>query len=201
MSAMAGSQICSRVWVFVLVAYSGYGSVGCSDRSFDPALKGSRLYLCTTIRFNENGDALDANYAYPVYGKTLPLGTRVHVRKVGSSYVTFTPASSSEQYGLELRHGAEVMTPAEYFAKVLCMEDPAPSLDEKSAEMKRAILGGYLRPGMTKDEAILARGHPPAHVTPSEQSDEWVYFQSHGFVDRVRFAEDRIVSIETVRAP
>ena len=37
---------------------------------------------------------------------------------------------------------------------------------------------GNLRLGMTKKQAIMTRGYPPAHKTPSTESNLWVYWSS-----------------------
>lgn len=38
--------------------------------------------------------------------------------------------------------------------------------------------------GMTKEAVAIAMGHPPAHETPSLESDQWMYWL-HRF-DRLR---------------
>lgn len=55
--------------------------------------------------------------------------------------------------------------------------------DEK---MQLLIKSGTLRKGMTKYQVLLTRGYPPAHETPSLESDTWTYwsgrFSSHVLV-------------------
>ena len=166
----------------------------------DPGLRGRELFLCCTLHFNQDDDASDANYAYPSGGSMLRAGTRVHVMKTGSTSITFSPAGESRRYSIDMRFGNERQSPAEYFHKLLRDTDPRPGLADAPAEIQRAVAEGHLLKGMTKEQAIMARGYPPLHRTPDLNGDEWLYFQDRGLADRVRFANGQIVSIETVWA-
>jgi len=42
---------------------------------------------------------------------------------------------------------------------------------------------------------------PPAHQTPNLKDNEWVYYDTPGFVERVVFADDKIQSINRGPAP
>jgi len=51
-----------------------------------------------------------------------------------------------------------------------------------------------VREGMTKEEAILARGYPPVHRTYSTEDDRWVYQQNRFVTQTVVFADGKLVA-------
>jgi hypothetical protein len=54
---------------------------------------------------------------------------------------------------------------------------------------------------MTKYETVMARGHPPAHRTPSTEADDWLYYSGHKLCQQVHFVDGRLASIEDMLAP
>jgi len=169
------------------------------SRSFDPTLEGRELYLCCNLRFNRDADASDANYAYPEAGTTLRLGTRVRIVKVGRRDIEFQAEGDTETYSLDLRFGRSVVGPAEYFRNILRETDPSVGLLTMPPLLADAISQGKLVAGMTKDQALMARGYPPFHQTPGIEGNEWIYYHTRGFIDRVRFIDGKIQSV--VRGP
>ena len=47
-----------------------------------------------------------------------------------------------------------------------------------SSDRRADIESGILRLGMTKEQAIMTRGYPPRHKTPSTKANNWVYWTS-----------------------
>jgi hypothetical protein len=61
-----------------------------------------------------------------------------------------------------------------------------------SEKEKRNIKLGEIEVGMSKDAVLMAYGYPPAHRTPSLESDQWVYWLNR-FVNRpVVFRDGRV---------
>ena len=60
-------------------------------------------------------------------------------------------------------------------------------------EFVAAMRQGLLRLGMTKQEAIMARGYPPAHATPSLDLDRWTYWNSRVVKQAIAFENGVIV--------
>jgi hypothetical protein len=159
---------------------------GCSDmrgQPFDPTLTGGEFYLCCTVRFSPELRAADSNYGVYLYnrdyatpGPMLTAGTRVEVVKIGSSAVAF-------------------------FRNILLTSNPMDSIQDVSRRIADAIRDGQLIQGMTKQQALMARSYPPAHRTPSLEADEWIYYETPGFVDRVVFSDGKIQSITRGPAP
>jgi len=51
---------------------------------------------------------------------------------------------------------------------------------------------GNLRLGMTKKQVLMTRGYPPAHKTPSTESNLWVYWSSKFVQHSLAFENGRI---------
>ena len=163
--------------------------------------EGSRYYfLCCSLRFNQDRDASDAGYLYEP-GTTLPAGTPVLVVHEENRLVTIQPAGSTERYDLVFRYGHEVISPTQYFEEVLLRDDPRAALAALRPDVADAIAHNVLRVGMTKAEAIQARGYPPRHQTRSIDNDEWLYYDSRVTVSRVRFDGGVITVITQEKAP
>jgi len=156
-------------------------------------------YLCCTLRFNPSHEASDANYDYR--DKTVfPAGTRVRVFKTTTAYAEFVPADDPTVYRIEFRYGRNAMHPGGYYGRLFVQDDPLSRLPS-DASIRDAVREGRLVAGMTKEEALMARGYPPAHRTPSTDADEWLYYASYNRCERVRFANGRIASIEPTPPP
>ena len=52
------------------------------------------------------------------------------------------------------------------------------SLSKYSTDRQADLESGILRLGMSKEEAIMTRGYPPRHKTPSTKANNWVYWTS-----------------------
>jgi hypothetical protein len=190
----------------------GFGlSCGCSatrGTPFDATLVGRQFYLCCNIGFNARFEASDSNYGQYIVashtyraGPVLEAGTKVTVVRVGESGVAFRPENSETVYTLAFGYGRKQMSPTEYFRNILRETNPMDSLKKVPAAISAAIKEGQLIPGMTKPETLIARGYPPAHRTPNLESNEWIYYETPGFVDRVVFVDGTIESVTRAPAP
>ncbi|MEO6567969.1 MAG: hypothetical protein ABIO94_04340, partial [Opitutaceae bacterium] len=65
-------------------------------------------------------------------------------------------------------------------------------LEKLPDEVANAVKNGEMRKGMTKELVLMARGFPPAHETPSIDSDKWVYWSSRFVKLTVVFANGRL---------
>ena len=177
-------------------------AIGCgpSKARVNHGLEGGTFFLCCTVRFNADQDSSDAGYVYEK-GTSLPAGTPVQVVREEDSRVTFQPAGTGEHFGLVFRYGRNVITADQYFHEVLLRDDPRPEIARLRPEVADAIARGELRIGMTKTEALRARGYPPRHRTSGVEADEWLYYQAREAVWRVRFEAGFITEITTDRAP
>lgn len=61
-----------------------------------------------------------------------------------------------------------------------------------SGKFANDIKFGNLRLGMTKQEALMTRGYPPGHKTPSTESNFWVYWSSRFVQHSIAFENGKI---------
>lgn len=175
-------------------------STGCPPPSAPPgpsSLAGQEAFLCCTTRFNLQREASDANYDYRDK-RVFPAGTRVRIVSIDDEVAVLQPEGDAETYSLLFRYGRKALRASDYFGRIFLPEDPTRDLSQAE---RAAVHEGRLVVGMSKWEAITARGFPPAHRTPSLDADEWLYYAHYKLCERVRFADGRIVSIEAVPPP
>ena len=190
-----------RAWVLALGAVL---AVACAPPTPQlPELMNRDLYTCCTLWFDLGRNATDANYQYNTYreGTVLPLGTRVRVVSGDQHQVRFQPAGMEDTFRLVFRFGTERSTGPQWFHQILLDQDPRRALSGMSPAAVHAIQAGQLAVGLTKVQAIMARGYPPLHRTAGIDADEWLYYASPGFVDRVRFSDGAITSVQREPAP
>lgn len=65
-------------------------------------------------------------------------------------------------------------------------------LEKLPEEVANAVKNGELRKGMTKELALMARGYPPVHETPSIEGDRWTYWSSRFVKLTVLFSNGRL---------
>ena len=160
------------------------------------------FYLCCTMRFNDDHDASDANYSYPnVRGYTFRAGTKVHVVSVRWNDITIRPEGESERFNIDFRFGTQKLNGRQFFHYVLVDADPTTALAQAPKEIVDAVNEGRLLVGMTKEQAVMARGYPPFHQTTGIESDQWTYYFNRASVDHVTFVDGKITAIERGPAP
>ncbi|HJQ85596.1 MAG TPA: hypothetical protein VKA21_16020 [Candidatus Binatia bacterium] len=185
----------------VLLTLVVAAACGPPARPRHPELMERTLFLCCNAVFNQNRAATDANYVYGD-GGVLRAGTPVRIVDTDDEgVVLFVPEGGSARYRLAFQYGRANVSAAEYFASIFLPDDPRTVLADAPAATTAAARDGRLVRGMTPAQAIVARGYPPRHMTPSLEGEEWIYYESPGVVDRVRFAGGRIESIERGPAP
>lgn len=177
------------------------GCSGMRGQPFDPTLAGREFSLCCNTGFNSEFAASDANYGRYrsdqgfTPGPFLAAGTRVRVTNVGGSAVAIQPLDSPTIYTISFSYGRKQQSASQYFQNILRDKNPLDAMQNVPPSIADAIRGRRLVTGMTKEQALIARGYPPAHRTPSLDANEWIYFHTPGFVDRVTFADGKIQSV------
>ena len=69
------------------------------------------------------------------------------------------------------------------------------NLSKFSKATRNNILKGHLVIGMSKQASIIARGYPPAHVTPSLDSNSWRYWNSRWNTTIYQFSNNKLAQI------
>jgi hypothetical protein len=189
---------CGGLLLLVLVA-----ACSASRPQVASETEGRELYTCCNLWFDLGRYASDANYEYRTYRESvmLPLGTRVRVTEDHGSMLQFEPEGMVDTFRLAFKFGKAKMTAGEWFRLILVEDDPRAAVARLPSDAAAAITEGRLAIGMTRPQAIMARGYPPFHRTAGVEADEWLYYASPGFVDRVTFVEGRIAAVRREEAP
>lgn len=134
----------------------------------------------------ENNKWRSTNYGR---GTLVPINTKVRVDDITSSTIKLTIVASGE--ALKLSNIAKYTGGGiDVLAERTLSTEPT---DFSGFEFQKDIKYGRLRKGMTKEEAILARGYPPVHRTYSTEDDRWIYQQNRFAVQTVVFADGKLV--------
>ena len=181
----------------VAVAVSALAlALACKGPSVPSPLTGQSRYLCCNLHYDKS-EITDVNY---LQGTPVPLGTTVQILEVRKNSVRFQPAGHPP-LTLVFRHGRKMMTFEQYLDRLFVAEDPRaklpkPSRDRKHAgeaeKVRKAIEGGMVEPGMTREQVLMAVGYPPAHRTPSLESSMWTYWTNRWATYQVYFDGDRV---------
>ena len=134
----------------------------------------------------ENNRWRSTNYGR---GTLVPINTTVRVDDITSSAIMLTIVASGKPLKLsniEKYTGGGV----DLLAERTLSTEPT---DLSGFEFQKEIKVGRLRLGMTKEEAILARGYPPVHRTYSTEDDRWVYQQNRFATQTVVFADGKLI--------
>ena len=143
--------------------------------------------------FEEKGKSLATNYG--VYN-CFPVNSRFEVRLNRGMFSTDIVATS-------LKTGQQIVIEnPEKYTKIKTDELLNRMFSEKkkqvgnhSSAVSQAINDCRIIKGMTKDEVILARGYPPAHVTPSLEMDTWQYWYRRMEYGQVIFKNGKVSDI------
>ena len=123
-------------------------------------------------------------------GALVPINTKVRVDDITSSTIKLTIVASGER--LKLANIAKYTGGGtDVLAERTLSSEPT---DLSGFEFQKDIKVGRLRLGMTKEEAILARGYPPVHRTYSTEDDRWIYQQNRFVTQTVVFADGKLVA-------
>ncbi len=77
-------------------------------------------------------------------------------------------------------------------AKAMLSRTPMP-IERFGEATARNIREGTLRLGMTKEQVVMTRGHPPGHKTPSLEIDTWHYWNNR-FVTHTLVFRDGVLA-------
>jgi hypothetical protein len=136
----------------------------------------------------EKGQFITTNYAR---GEVLPVNTKVQLVSKGGSAMKLKVVSTGvtiKVVNKEGYSGRDIDGIAEY----MLSSEPTP-IEKFQEEVSGAIKAGELRIGMTKQQALLARGYPPAHQTGSLDADTWKYWNSKFVIQTVVFRDGILV--------
>jgi hypothetical protein len=132
---------------------------------------GSEYYTRYTLRYEREAYST-TNYAK---GMILPINSRVKLISLSAKSMKLVIVGTGETISVKNEKGYTGKDLIGIAALMLASEPT--KIEEYPADIEKAINAGELRLGMTKQQAILTRGVPPVHKTPStENCDSWIYW-------------------------
>ncbi len=130
------------------------------------------LYLCCNFR-TETDWLNDAGF---LVGRIIPAGTPV--KHLGTNRGVANIEIDGKRFRLSNEFGARAEPIEAWLKKVLVTADPTAKIRTYSQSMQSAIKSGKIARGMSKDQVVIALGHPPAHATGSLDVLEWTYMSN-----------------------
>lgn len=164
---------------------------GCVGPVVPNARTGETRYLCCNLRY-EKPKITDVTYQV---GTEIPFGTRVQIVSVRRNAVEFQP-EGYPVITMVLKAGAKTITVDQMIDAWFVTEDPHRTLKKVPAKRMKLIEQGIIDDGMTKLEVKTALGIPPAHRTPTLESNEWHYWQNRWAEWVVYFADNKVIRIQ-----
>ncbi|MBF0384416.1 MAG: hypothetical protein HQL27_00955 [Candidatus Omnitrophica bacterium] len=133
--------------------------------------EGKIYYTAVNIWYEDPKDILSTNYHK---GRLLPINTQVKIGTIRKSGITFTDNDNmAYMIKIVIKHTPNTLEDVfnNYFSESQI------SLLSLNGEEKRNVEAGTIGVGMSKKAVIAAYGYPPAHMTPSLESNQWKYWK------------------------
>lgn len=176
-SSVLGIFRWSTALAAVLALLAGCAADGRRADPAPPAAVGeapiSAGYACCNLRYS--GDTIgDANLAQQAF---IPAGTPIRVRRIDGH------RAEIEVDGKAMRlvhdYGRDQESLALWLNRIVVGEDPRPRIARYPAALRKAIAAGQLAKGMSREQAIVAIGYPPAEETGRSEATYWRYWWSN----------------------
>ena len=168
--------------VLVLGAFAA-----CKGPEVPSPMTGTTRYLCCNTYY-EKPRITDIGYQV---GTRIPFGTRVHIERVRRGSIEFTP-EGHPTITLVYKAADKTVPFETYLDRLLVEKDPHGALRKVPSKRTDAITQGRIEPGMTREQAMMARGIPPAHRTPSLESPTWTYWNTRWDTIAVYFVGEKV---------
>jgi outer membrane protein assembly factor BamE (lipoprotein component of BamABCDE complex) len=106
----------------------------------------------------------------------IPAGTPVRLKSI-DRYVAYVEIDG-KKYRLGLDYGRTAETTEQWANKLIVRDDPKARLAAWSPAVRKAIQGGQVMPGMTKEQVIMSLGYPMTNENPQLDAPYWRYWWS-----------------------
>lgn len=124
-------------------------------------------------------------------GMLLPVNTQVTLLSLSPKAMTFQVESTGEV--IKVKNNSSYTGKDMNGMAELMFSDTPTNIEAFPDRVSTAIRTGEIYLGMTKQQVLLARGYPPAHKTPSVDSDRWTYWSSRFVIQTIVFSNDILV--------
>lgn len=130
-------------------------------------------YACCNLRYSDDTIS-DANLAQQAF---IPAGTPIRVRRIDGH------RAEIEVDGKPMRlvhdYGKDQESLALWLNRIVVAEDPRPKIARFAPPLRNAIAAGRLLKGMSREQAIVAVGYPPAEEHARSEATNWRYWWSN----------------------
>jgi len=148
--------------------------------------QGKDYFTRYTFR-EEKNQHITTNYSR---GSVVPINTPVKLVSMAGSKLTLKRLDTGQEIKVENEDKYTKKSIPEIASLMLSAEKTP--LEKLPDEVASAIRNGDMRKGMTRELVLMARGYPPAHETPSVESDRWIYWSSRFVKQTVVFVNGRL---------
>lgn len=136
------------------------------------------------------GNSSTLNYAVDAL---VPVNSKVTLDREGRKKLQLTLVDSGVHFTIVLAKKYTHVSMDEIKSRMLGKQPV--NLDTFSKTDREGIKTGQVRPGMTREGVLVARGYPPDHATLSLDSDQWKYWQTRWNTILVLFDGGKVKSI------
>jgi hypothetical protein len=124
-------------------------------------------YTCCNLRYEKDWIS-DANWGnLPM----IPAGTPIKVTSYGFNRAAVDIDGKPMRLGHDYGRSQEPIE--KWVGKVVSRTNPKAKIDRYPEKIRAAIKAGKVVPGMTREQAIISVGYPPAHRTRSVDDPVW----------------------------
>lgn len=164
--------------------------VACARQIPPHSLDNQYRYTCCNLRY-ERERVTERNLQQ---GSLLPAGTPVRIDEVRRNLVMFKPEGAPILMLIFVgREGYSSMD--EYLESLFVAHDPRPSIARLPRAVRSAIAQAQVLPGMSREQVLMALGHPPTQLTPTLTGPNWRYYLTRREVLEVFFENDAVVRV------
>jgi len=129
-------------------------------------------YACCNLHYS--GDWIsDSNLAQLPF---IPAGTPIKVLKIEGYRANIDVEGKAYRLGHDFGRAEE--TTEQWVSKMVVLDDPKVKMAKFSPAVRAAITKGQLMKGMTKEQVIMAVGHPQTNENPRLDAPYWRYWWS-----------------------
>lgn len=129
-------------------------------------------YACCNLHYS--GDWIsDSNLAQLPF---IPVGTPIKVLKIDGYRANIEV--DGKPYRLGLDYGRAEETTEQWVAKLVVLDDPKAKIAKFPPPVRAAIGKGQLMKGMSREQVIMAVGHPQTNENPRLDGPYWRYWWS-----------------------
>lgn len=170
---------CFRLLTAIVVAVAALAACKVGDMRPEDGVGEARKetylrsgYACCNLHFS--GDWIsDSNFAQLPF---IPAGTPIKVKKIDGWRAYVDVDGKPMRLGLDYGRVAE--TTEQWVNKIVVLDNPREKIARCPAGVRSAIEKGQLMKGMTREQVIVAVGHPQTDENPRLDGPHWRYWWS-----------------------